>query len=447
MFLATTALSEFWERDQEILFLGSWCLRYDKRSEWQSLKYQVMPCPWDDRKRFYQAAQYLDECGERMLNYLTDYLNSLHNVAHSRRYWRILIGPWLFYYLHVTYDRYVYLTEAFDRYSGLQTTVLAPRSFRVPRDTLEFLNCVHDDPYNLQIFSQLLQGMGHTFPARTLRNGWWEPGSAAVEGGGKERGVAKEAAKRICYRLAKSIFKCTRGRMGHVALCHMHIPSKALWALASEMGPGALLYACLMNRGEEWSFTTPGPMFDRRRNGLVALPWKDPFEQILVQLLPQHFPTLYLEGYQLAATEILKRYPSFPPLIVSAVGWAFLEHFKFLAAEVSKRGSRLAAVQHGSGYGMSRFLPVELHESRVADRFMVWGWADQEAGLYRNLPNPKLSSLFTDSSGKIDYRKAETIFFVTTTDPRLFDGMMAGLFIKDCDIVAYWLSTTLEHAF
>lgn len=37
MFLATTALSEFWDKDQEILFLGSWCLRYDRRSEWGNL--------------------------------------------------------------------------------------------------------------------------------------------------------------------------------------------------------------------------------------------------------------------------------------------------------------------------------------------------------------------------------------------------------------------------
>src|SRR2546427_2927490 len=108
MFLATTALSEFWDKDQEILFLGSWCLRYDRRAEWESLKYQVMPCPWDDRKRFYDAAHYLDECGERILIQLTRYLNSVHGTSCSQRYWRILIGPWLIHYMHVAYDRYIH---------------------------------------------------------------------------------------------------------------------------------------------------------------------------------------------------------------------------------------------------------------------------------------------------------------------------------------------------
>lgn len=418
VFLATTALSEFWEREQEVFFLGSWCLRYDKRSEWQSLRYQVMPSLWDDRKRFYQAAQYLDECGERLLDHLTDYLNSIHGVTYSQRYWRILVGPWLLHYLHVTYDRYVHLTEAFDRYPSLQTIMLDPRSFRVPRDTLEFVNCVCDDPYNLQIFSQLLQGMGYTFPAKTLRNGWWESGSATAEGDGKERGRIEEAAKWIFHRLAKSVFRRAKGRMGRVALCHMYIPSKAVWTLAFEMGLGALLYAYLMNRGEEWSFTTPGPLFDRRRNDLADLPWKDPFERILTQLLPQNFPTLYLEGYQLAATEILSRQPTFPPVVVSAVGWDFCEQFKFLAAAASRCGSRLVTMQHGSGYGIGRFAPNELHESRVADSYMVWGWADKDVGLHRNLPNPKLSSLLTDLARKLDYHRAETILFVATTAPR-----------------------------
>jgi len=172
MFLATTALSEFWNRDQEILFLGPWCLRYDRRSEWERLEYQVLPSPWADRRRFYDATGYLDECGERMLNRLTEYLNSVHGLSKPQRYWRILLGPWLLHSLHVTYDRYVHLTEALNRHPGLQTIVLDPRSFQVPRDTKEFIEFTLDDPFNLQIFSQILKELGYAFPSRTFLNGW-----------------------------------------------------------------------------------------------------------------------------------------------------------------------------------------------------------------------------------------------------------------------------------
>src|SRR5437870_3002631 len=109
MFLATTALSEFWDDKEEILFLGSWCLRQDRRSSWSGLRHRVLPSPWDDRDRFYKAAGMLDACGEQMLSLLADRLNTLHGIQAPPRYWRILIGPWLVHHLHVAYDRFIHL--------------------------------------------------------------------------------------------------------------------------------------------------------------------------------------------------------------------------------------------------------------------------------------------------------------------------------------------------
>ena len=43
MFLATTALSEFWDKGQETLFLGPWCRREDFRPEWEALRGEVLP--------------------------------------------------------------------------------------------------------------------------------------------------------------------------------------------------------------------------------------------------------------------------------------------------------------------------------------------------------------------------------------------------------------------
>lgn len=126
MFLGTMALSDFWERDREILFLGSWCLRHDRRREWEGLRYAVMPCPWEDRERFHHAAQYIDEYYERLLGDLTDVLNAAHDISRRQRYWRVLIGPWLLEYLHVLYDRYVRLTDALGRHPGLETIVIDP---------------------------------------------------------------------------------------------------------------------------------------------------------------------------------------------------------------------------------------------------------------------------------------------------------------------------------
>jgi putative transferase (TIGR04331 family) len=432
LFLATTALSEFWDKDQEIIFLGSWCLRYDTRTEWEGLKCQVMPSPWNDRKRFYEAAQYVDEYGERVLNHLTDYLNSVHGVSHSQRYWRILLGPWLLHCLHAAYDRYIHLLEAFSRHPELQSIVLDTRSFRAPMDTIQLVGYVSHDPYNLQLFSQLLHGLGYSFPMQMLQAEWlgrgqgipiasWRCAQGAAppsaphheigNGGTKRRwaGMVKQGAA-LGLGLAEETVRRMQEKRWRVAFCDMGFPRFRSWALAW----GTNLRAIPLRTRKEWSFAVGGPVFDHRRTGLGSLPSSGEFERIFIQSLPQNFPSLYLEAYQHARAEALLGNPQTLPVIMSATGWYFNEPFKFLAAEAAEKGSRLVTVQHGGGYGIFRFSGAELHEYRVSDTFKVWGWADEEPGKCQNLPHPKLTPGLQAAAS----HNLEQIIFVATDHPR-----------------------------
>jgi putative transferase (TIGR04331 family) len=432
LFLATTALSEFWDKDHEILFLGSWCLRHDRRATWEVLKYQVLPSPWDDRKRFYDACRYLDEFGERILNQLADYLNAVHGVSHSRRYWRILIGPWLIHYLHAVYDRYIHITEAFSRFPRLQTIVLDPQSFWVPRDTEDLVGLISDDPYNLQICSQLIRAMGYSFPKRVwtktetaMLAGEWRcaPGTLPPSAVRREIGnvVPRQAwydGMKVMARTGSSLFdNVVRRALGirwRIALCDISAQWSTVCALAWRSG----LRTFPVKAKKGWSFTVSCPVFDHRRNGLGSLAFQDGFERILTHSLPQNFPTLYLEEYQSARAEILEDKAHLPLVVVSATGWYFHEPFKYLVAETAEKNSRLITVQHGGGYGIFRFSAPELHETRVGDSFIAWGWADKEKKSLRNLPSLELSSLLTGQFRKTRFPKAMTILFVVTAHPR-----------------------------
>ena len=393
--------------------MGRWCLRYDRRSEWEPLKYSVLPCPWDDRDRFYEATRYLDELYERTLNQLAEYLNSVHCISHGQRYWRIMIGPWLVQYLHAVYDRYIHLTDAFSRNPELQTKMLDPGSFGVPRDTLDQVTRIRGDAYNLQVFSQLLQGMGYAFPEQTLNGGWPERAAETAERSNGWRGAAGDVGRRG-LRLVEVNMGRVLGRRCYVGLCDMYLPRKLTWALAWRTA----LRAVPFGLKREWSFTIPGAAFDQPRTGLAALVSSDEFEGVFVRTLPQNFPTLYLEAFQDARVEIQRKYPRIPPVLTSVNGWDFNEPFKFLAAEAAEKGGRLVAAQHGGGYGIHRYTSYELHESLLSDSFMVWGWADREAEPCRNLPSPKLSSLLTGKTAKAGSRKDGPVLFIATSNPR-----------------------------
>ena len=408
-FLATTALREFWDPEQPILFLGSWCLRQDRRSDWEGLTYQVMPRLWDDRNRFYQATHYLQGCYERLFEQFADYLNSVHRMSASPRYWRILIGPWLVQYLHTTYDRYVHVKEAVARHPGLTTILLDPQAFRVPKDAYEAMAWSCDDPYNLQIFSELLMGLGHTFPAqilgtgqpapepRTTRTGWRESISETARKGSD---LSMEAVQRFA------------GDRWQIALCDMVSSRSTLWALAWRTGFRVLP----LDIARQWSFRFPTPAFDHHRRGLASLAATDDFERLAIATLPYHAPTLYLEAFDCARAETFQRHHRLPPVLTSAIGWYFNEPLKFLAAEAAEHGSRLVTTQHGGGYGISRFVWSETHESRIADSSMVWGWAP-EGGSRINLPNPALSRLVTQARPSLS-RTRRTVLFVGTDHSR-----------------------------
>ncbi len=412
MFLATTALDEFWDKKQEILFLGSWCIRNDRRQEMAALRYRVMPSPWDDRERFEEAAQYLDECFGRMLDSLTDYLNAVHHQDLSRRYWQILIGPWLFHGLHILYDRYIHLQEALARDPRLQTFTLDPQWFRTPQDTGQFVHWSCDDPFNLQLFSQLLEGMGLSFPTRGFRNGW--PQDTGEDSNGGWPAFFKKTLRSGLSPLGSGLRRILDRRCC-TFLCDLYLPRGIRWAMAWRTGLRALPVRIEANGAGNIPRVIPSE--DRRT--LASLPSTGEFERIFVGILPRIFPIQYLEDYLSMRAEVLQRYPRNPEVVVSAVGWYFNEPFKFLAGETAAQGGRLVAVQHGGGYGVHRRNPCERHEAQVSDSYWVWGWADPKDGRLRNLPAPRFSQLSRGFRKRIPPR-GDSVLFIATDNPRYF---------------------------
>src|SRR6185436_13231804 len=132
----------------------AWCIPFGSAKELEGLQYEIMPCPWENRARFHETAIYLDDCYERLLASISAYLEEVHGVRFSIRYWRILVGPWLQHYLHSFHDRYVHLKSALEQYSDLHTVVLDSSQFRTPTGTLDTVELFNTESFNLQVFSQ-----------------------------------------------------------------------------------------------------------------------------------------------------------------------------------------------------------------------------------------------------------------------------------------------------
>jgi putative transferase (TIGR04331 family) len=157
-FLVTTALEETWRDDAPVLFLGEWCRRYSRQDRWSKMNAEVLPFHWDDRAKLYSDYQYLSEFYERLLVDLSTQLNEIQRVDRSLRYWRILIGPWLGYFVQMLFERWTSIHLANSQYDLSDTIVLAGREeLLVPHDMASFEKLVFGDEWNHHLCGTILK--------------------------------------------------------------------------------------------------------------------------------------------------------------------------------------------------------------------------------------------------------------------------------------------------
>ena len=94
-FLITTALTETWDLDKKILFLGEWCKENNKKSSWRNLNSRTQAYHWNDRSNLKSDYNYSKSINETLIIELTQDLNFYHKTNNSSRYWKIILGPWL----------------------------------------------------------------------------------------------------------------------------------------------------------------------------------------------------------------------------------------------------------------------------------------------------------------------------------------------------------------
>ena len=132
LFVATTAIEECWNKNQKIIFLGEWCKLYNRKNEWISLNYEDVPFIWKNTYLTLKGIEYCDEIYEKSLIELTDTLNAYHGMENDVHYYRIILGNWLFLFIHQLYDKYLTLKKAFEKYPNVQTLLLDEEQYYIP---------------------------------------------------------------------------------------------------------------------------------------------------------------------------------------------------------------------------------------------------------------------------------------------------------------------------
>ena len=392
LFLATTALEDFWDKESKILFLGEWCLLYDRMHAWQSLNYEVLDYPWDNRYKMLKAHNFCQALYENMLPFFKDQLNIIHGTTHDIRYWEIIIGPWLIRYIHALYDRYICVKKAIKITRHLRTITLSETCFISPFDFHHFGTLCIDDLFNLQLYSQVCD--------------YFQIKSDKVQK--EEVKITKNAIKKIKWlRSSRRIlitslkyfvsststvhFKINRGCTPYWAI-DIYAPLREKFFIRKALKNKLLILDIKNIENKLKRLKGSISINDEIRNVIVknGLRYfgKDDFTKFLVITLKQNLPVMYIEGYY-DAMKVVRNYISKRPrALLTATGFHSSTLYPFIAANTSEGGTKLITIQHGGSFGATEVSPMEYFDQKVSDEYWSWGW---ENGLNKKCrPMPSL---------------------------------------------------------
>ena len=156
--MVTTPLPETWDTKKPLLMLGKWCTLHPKISKIKN-KFLVRKKHYSsDAIVLYRNYLYASKLYERLLRDLTKTLNKYHGVKFTVKYWRITLGPWLMYFLHIVYDRWNALKQIDFKKDISKTCILNVNDIDLTPVDLEDFNAFWlNDVWNHFIFSKILK--------------------------------------------------------------------------------------------------------------------------------------------------------------------------------------------------------------------------------------------------------------------------------------------------
>lgn len=419
LFLATTALEEFWDTSKKMVFLNPGCLRYSRKYVWEKLDYIVAETYWDDRNKIKDAYLYINEMYEPALAGLTVLLNRVHGTSHDSRFWRIVIGGWLYRFISVVYERYVSVKSVIDQYPTIRTIGLDQESYLTNGTPYDFLLNQSIDINNIQLYSRILSFIGCEIQFQNVQEtnqAEWKKGSSF------------SFNNLISHMINRVIALPWQRPADTVALIEPYfgyVQELKLW-----MRSGGRIRP--INRNTVmFDDIKPDPQKREMMKKEFQLDGGE-LERLCAEMIIAEMPLCYLEGFEKLRTEAKRNYDLVPKLIFSANSWHGDPVFCYWAASCAEKGTLLLGTQHGGDYGVNAYMMIEDHELSVVDRYFSWGW-DRAGQQSKIVPMPAAKLVGRKPIGASNKRSG--ILMTTVCESRVF-----RLFDCDLDFMPEFLS-------
>jgi putative transferase (TIGR04331 family) len=330
---------------------------------------------------------------DQLIGPVAQMLNRLHNENFSRKYWEILIGPWLRSFSFVYSDRKTGLRSG--RYPSEPSGNITSISLGVSQNFHDYMKNVETNVWNEKFLSTLLIGVSKVIP------------SVSQVASRDPSGQPKSLFRRVTLK-SLGVWNRIFGPHQRSVFIATYLP------LVDDIK--AQLRMAQVPTSHLQSVTT-------RSTSTVNKSWRgEATDDELLGLIRLYIPRSYVEDYQLLRHDPrLKDFSKNPKIIFTSNAFWFDDVFKAYMAAASEAGARIVIGQHGGVFGTAEHSASEDHQLEIADRFISYGWT--RAGFESKIVqvgNFKTSGLTLNRSPKPT--KALVVLTAAPSYPRFATG-------------------------
>ena len=388
--LITTAYSKSWPKAGRVVFLGEWCKEGNHVFKQYEKTETLKPFSVEKEKKI-SLINYSNNLYLELIDELTHELNRFHQLNMSKRFWTIIIGPWLMTYTRLIINRYFTIEKVFKDFDISETIVSNQESYDLSsNEFMGFLDDTSDDIWNFVLYSNII---------KNLRN-------KKIELVQNKDNIARKRRKSpLNHRpgirsFFKKIILFVSRYMSFFSRNSDRVIIKSYLPIIQEL----FLQASFFQFPR--IFSTPKiktyKLDKKARNNFFQNygQYSDEKREIrrLVSIL---IPKAYLEGFKdiQRITENLN-WPKNPKFIFTSNSFSVDEIFKVYTAEKTEMKVPYFVGQHGNNYGTligSEFWP----EMLTCTALISWGWT----GVYKNIAIKPAFNLKLAGKKKSNYDK------------------------------------------
>jgi len=386
-YLITTRDKSTWPKGEcKKLFLGSWCIPFEKKVD-----YEVLPYHWDNRNKLFEDYKYIQNFSFKVLKSLAKTLNQIHKIDYDIKKWDLIIGFWVSYFIQVIYDRWECISNI-EKKSFYSICHKENLEELIPLDSKKFVSDTsNSDRFNSFIYSLIMEHKGNfNLTFLKARNKINHPKKV-------------RSKKRFLIKTYDFFYsKFTKPNSPFIYNPYLSIINQIYLSFHFRCLPALSYNEKKINSNPDLT----------QRNWRLDLDTNSDFEKFIIKIIPKLIPVTYLEGFKKVLNQIsISNLPKSPRFIFTANSFYFDDFFKIYAAKSKLKNSKLLTMQHGGNYGTTKFNYYQDYQTSISDIFFSWGWSNDKKVKPLGYLN-KSNSIF------FPYSKKREVLLVTTTLPR-----------------------------